>query len=232
MNNLIDVSFNVFSDTPPGKDPDTYSPTLRKYHKLLWSKPLPNGVFFSLEDTRPKVLYHKSEAGEFILSSDSIGHTYRNVKNMAHIVNQVSEGEIDSFFKLCSTIGGYMIFPSKRIENKITINGARGFDRKIQDRFDLTLECIRRFYINEVSPLQDTLNRYSEFLNLFSNFKGYVDFFLLQDLVSKNYLEVNYFHPFEDFNLSPLPKNINEYLSYKESMTNFLIARNRRIQNS
>ena len=35
-------------DTPKGKDPDSYSPTLRKYHKILWSKNLSNGTFFKL----------------------------------------------------------------------------------------------------------------------------------------------------------------------------------------
>jgi hypothetical protein len=29
--NKIDISFDFRSDTPPGKDPDTHSPTLRRY---------------------------------------------------------------------------------------------------------------------------------------------------------------------------------------------------------
>ena len=40
----IDINFDVYSDTPEGKDPDSFSPTLRKYHKILWSKSLPNGL--------------------------------------------------------------------------------------------------------------------------------------------------------------------------------------------
>ena len=84
----IDITFDVYSDTPKGKDPDSYSPTLRMYHKLLWSKPLPNGVKFELNDNFPKLLYHKSEVGEFFFSSDSIGHTYSKVKSMSNIVTQ------------------------------------------------------------------------------------------------------------------------------------------------
>lgn len=38
---MIDIGFDMRSDTPPGKDPDAYSPTLRRYHQLLWSKPFP-----------------------------------------------------------------------------------------------------------------------------------------------------------------------------------------------
>ena len=44
--NLIDITDNVFTDTPEGKDPDSFSPTLRKYHHILWNKELPNGKIF------------------------------------------------------------------------------------------------------------------------------------------------------------------------------------------
>ena len=50
----IDINFNVFSDTPKGKDPDSYSPTLRMYHQKLWSKKLPNGMSFDLTLEHPK----------------------------------------------------------------------------------------------------------------------------------------------------------------------------------
>ena len=67
----------------------------------------------------------------------------------------------------------------------MTINGARGCNRKIGDRFDLTLECIRRHYQREESPLSRTLSSYREFFELFGDFRGYVEFFLLQDLVAE-----------------------------------------------
>ena len=74
--NNIDINFDVYSDTPKGKDPDSFSPTLRQYHQILWSKPLPNNEKFHLNLDKPKILHHKSALGEFFLSSDSIGHTY------------------------------------------------------------------------------------------------------------------------------------------------------------
>lgn len=233
MNNLIDIQFNFYLETPQGKDPDAYSPTLRRYHKLLWSKPLPNGLKFELTDKTPKVyLHHQSKLGEFFLSSDAMGHTYRNVKSMSHIVNQVPSDEINSFFAICCTIGGYIIFPSNRIDKKMTINGSRGLNRSIKDRFDLTLECIRRHYANKDSPLSDTLQRYTEFFNLFQNFQGYVDFFLLHDLVAENYSSIKFCLPFNSFNNPPLPNNVDEYRLYKKNMVDFVIARNQRILNS
>ena len=229
---LVDINFNVFSDTPKGKDPDSYSPTLRRYHQILWSKPLPNGARFDLDLDTPRLLHHKSELGEFFLSSDQIGHTYKNVKKMSHIVGNIPPDEINSFFSVCSTIGAFIIFPSKKIDNKMTINGARGINHKIQDRFDLTLECIRRFYLKENSPLSDALERYSQFFSLFQDFKGYVDFFLFQDLVEENYLAIKFCHPFNGFDYSPMPKNILEYQAYKKNMIDFVTARNQRMSST
>ena len=150
---IIDVNFNFYSDTPKGKDPDSYSDTLRRYHKLLWNKPLPNGTVFNLDLKTSKILHHKSQLGEFYLSSDSIAHDYSKWKSTEHIIKKIPKTEIENFFNLGCTIGGYTIFPSNRIDNQMTINGSRGINKKIKDRFDLTLECIRRFYLNEDSPL-------------------------------------------------------------------------------
>ncbi len=75
MNKLtIDTKFNFHAD-----DPDSKSPTLKRYHRLLWSKPLPNGTKFNLLDHKSGVyLYHKSELGECFLGSDAITHSYKN----------------------------------------------------------------------------------------------------------------------------------------------------------
>ena len=226
---IIDVNFNFYLDTPKGKDPDSYSDTLRRYHKLLWNKPLPNGTVFNLDLKTPKILHHKSQLGEFYLSSDSLAHDYSKWKSTEHIIKKIPKTEIENFFNLGCTIGGYTIFPSNRIDNQMTINGSRGINKKIKDRFDLTLECIRRFYLNEDSPLLETLSRYKDFFKLFDDFKGYVDFFLFQDLVQSNYSSINYFLPSNNFNNSPIPNDIQEYKVYRKNMTEFINKRNKRI---
>ena len=228
----IDINFDVYSDTPSGKDPDSFSSTLRNYHKFLWSKRLPNNKEFYLNLDTPKLLHHKSALGEFFLSSDSIGHTYSRVKKMSHIIEKIGDEEINDFFSICSTIGAYIIFPAKRINNKMTINGARGVNHKIQDRFDLTLECIRRHYLNQHSPLTDVLERNNNFFELFSDFRGYVNYFLLQDLVDKDYVAIKFWSNFDNFETAPLPKDKDEYLSYKSELLGFVQARNQRILNS
>ena len=229
---IIDITFNFFCDTPNGKDPDSFSPTLRKYHKLLWNKELPSGDIFRLDLDTSRLLHHKSDLGEYFLSSDAIGHTFQAFKKMSHIIENISSVEMDDFFSRCCTIGAYIIFPSKRVDGKMTINGARGCNQKIMDRFDLTLECIRLHYLGEVSPLSDTLNRYSSFFSLFTNFEGYVDFFLLQDLLVKGESKIKFWLPFDGFDKSPLPQNIDDYHSYRLNVIDFIQSRNIRIENS
>jgi hypothetical protein len=233
MRRHIDIAFDFRSDTPPGKDPDAFSPTLSRYHKLLWSKPLPSGVVFELDVTAPPFyLHHRSEVGEFWLSSDAVIPTFRREKHLSHIINQIPEEKRDEFNRICYTIGGMMVFPGNCIGRKMTINGARGFHPRIKDRFDLTVECIRRHYRNERSPLSDTLARYADFFGLFGDFRGYVAFFLLQDLVTEDCSAVRFFTPFEDFSTSPLPGSIDAYLAYRQLAVDFIEARNRRILES
>jgi hypothetical protein len=229
---IIDLNFDVYSDTPKGKDPDSYSPTLRRYHQTLWSKNLLNGNSFDLDNNYPRLLHHNSELGEFWLASDSIGHTYSKVKSIAHVVNQVSSEEINSFFLTCSTIGAYIIFPAKRVDNKMTINGSRGLNHNIKDRFDLTLECIRLHYKNETSPLSGTFDRYASFFGLFDDFKGYTDFFLLQDLVKETDLSIKFLLPFDGFENPALPRDVEEYKEYKNNLIDFVRARGQRMLNS
>jgi hypothetical protein len=233
MRRNIDITFDFRSDTPPGKDPDTLSPTLRRYHKLLWSKPLPGGVVFELDDTTPQVyLHHRSEMGEFFLSSDAVIPSFTREHRISHIIDQIPVEELDAFNSIGYTIGGMMVFPGNRIGRKMTINGARGFHPRIKDRFDLTVECIRRHYRNESSPLSETLERYADFFGLFGNFRGYVEFFLLQDLVTEDCSAVRFFAPFDDFNTSPLPASREAYIGYKQLAVDFIEARNNRILES
>ena len=180
----LDPTFDFRSDAN-GKDPDSHSPTLRRYHRLLWSKPLPDGILFTLEDLGPKgYLRHRSERGEFLLSSDTVLRTFSNHKKMQHIISQVPDVELEQALHRGYTMGGMILFPAVKIDGKQRINQARCTNRKIEDRFDLTLECIRRHYVGGASPLQHDLALYVAFFSLFDNFRGYVDFFLLQDMVT------------------------------------------------
>ena len=99
---------------------------------------------------------------------------------------------------------------------------------KICDRVDLTLECIRRHYAREGSPLAGTLNRYEDFFALFGDFRHYVEFFLLEDLVDAHRGEIRRYLPFDDFKRSPLPRTL-DYETFRQASLRFVRGRNRRI---
>ena len=227
---MLDVEFD-FSKEAKGRDPDRHSPTLIKYHRMLWQKPLKDNKLFDLTFSEKNRLTHSSDLGVFELSSDTIGHTYRKWKRMAHIIKQIPKSDIDSFLKSCRTMGGYIFFPANKM-NGNTINQERGTNTKIRDRWDLTVECIRRHYVGGESPLSNTLVRYSDFFSLFSNFKSYVKFFHLQDVVSDDFKKVKFFLPFDDFQRVPTPKTKEEYIAYRQAVMLFINQRNTRISDS
>ena len=100
--------------------------------------------------------------------------------------------------------------------------------REIRDRFDLTLECIRRHYLGERSPLV-ALGLHSDFFNLFGDFRGYVNHFLLNDLVHDDTDEIRFYLPFRDFDRDALPASVDEYREYRKRSMDFVSARNERI---
>ncbi len=225
---MIDIHFDFHTDSN-GKDTDVHSPTLKKYHKILWSKSLPNGKLFNLRDDKAGAyLYHESELGQFLLGSDAISNSYKNHKRKQWLTRQIPE-VVNRVYSAGSTIGARIIFPNNKINNKQTINGARGCNGKIDDRFDLTLECIRRFYLGLHSPLYTAFLRYRDFFDLFMDFHGYIDFFLLQDLVSENYAEIKFYLPFDNFMTAPNFHCIDDYLLYQERVVDFINKRNNRI---
>lgn len=228
----LDLTLDFRLDSKNG-DPDTNSKSLKWHHQHIWSKQLPNGDFFSLElAPKPGYLTYRSPKEVFYLTSDSISHSYANRKRYLNsILAEIPKKMIESFQSTNATFGGYIIFPGNRIQGKQTINAARGCKKAIDDRFDLTLECIRRLYLSQLSPLSEVLDRYKSFFDLFVDFKGYVNFFYLNDLVSDDYRSVKLLLGKGDpFALSPLPKSASEYLVYRENAMNFINLRSVRIE--
>ena len=211
-NSMIDVHFDFRRDCG-GIDPDAGSPTLRRYHRILWSKNLPNGEMMQL--THDNGGYLKWNGFEFGSDAMINGMFYERAKtSVAELKNILNDYDafVEDYEHHSWTIGGEIIFPR---HNK-SMNQQRGTNSYILDRWDLTMECIRRFYLGEDSPLYEVLNRDRAFYELFVDFKGYVDFFFLQDCVSPDYDEILFWH--DDSSLDhtlPLPKSAEEHLLYR-----------------
>ncbi len=210
-----------------GPDPDSKSKTLQKYHQILWSRLLPNGQTMSLTTGEgPTYLTWNS----FRFGSDSITTSFRYEK-YRHLLEKVSsiipdyKNFMDNFLEKGYSIGGFIIFPKTH-----SINAFRGLNSNVKDRWDLTLECIRRYYKNEDSPLFSVLKKNKEFFDLFVDFKGYVDFFYLQDCVTDNYSKVIFWIGDGDMSKEPLPSSPDEYITWINKQLEFIEKRKNRIQ--
>lgn len=209
-------------------DPDSKSITLQKYNQFLWSKQLPNGEFMDLSlGADGELLWNGSR-----YSSDSIivSFRYRKYRSMIEqIMDMLPDYKsfFENYLRKAYTIGGEIILPKRRMG----MNQSRGTNRFIGDRFDLTLECIRRYYLDLESPLQEVIEKDKGFFNLFVDFKGYVDFFFLQDLVSDDYSDIKFFKKFEEFGGEIFPETPDEYLDFINRELVFVGERNKRIGN-
>jgi len=231
QNNLIDITYDVRLDAN-GKDPDFASATLRRFHKVLWSKALPSGEMLELVENIPNhYLLGRTQSAEMPLSSDTMCNSYVKRKRM-HPIVQPHLDQIEIFRKYLYSIGGFIVFPAKKVNGLNTINQERGWIKDIDDRFDLTLECIRLYYRGVDSPLFKVLSRYKTFFDLFIDFKGYVEFFLLHDLVDAKFESVKFFLPGGiSTQRRATPETSEEYLKFMQNAQFFLIARNQRILN-
>ena len=227
-------------------DPDSQSKTLNEYHKFLWSKKLPCSKNWDLIPKRGRGYYFEWNDGEAnrYYSSDSLLNSFRwhDMKSVlekvkAHVENNLKlnyQKWLEDFVRRLYTMGGMIIFPTRQGG----INTIRAFT-KVKDRVDLTFECIRRFYIGEKSPMSNCLEKDEKFFSLFNDFKGYVDFFLLQDIVSSDYKHVKCFlgntEYCDDFFKTSgevtVPQTLEDYMEWHDNLIKFVDDRNKRILN-
>ena len=152
----------------------------------------------------------------------------KNKKIIDQVRKQVCDFDIyyEHLLHRSYTIGSTIIFPV----HVNSMNQRKGTNLKIADRWDLTLECIRRHYAGEESPLSKVIETDKAFYDLFVDFKGYVDFFMLQDCVSDDYSAVDIWMGDASFKKNGLPETVEEYLRFLVKEHIFLDKRNRRIQ--
>ena len=234
----IDVHFDFTSDSPDywdhfwdnagghgggNSDPDAASPTLREYHQIFWSRELPCGRYMKLE--QPKDGYLCWDKMYFGSDSITCSFRYGSFPLLAELEKTPGYRQIvEDYLHRAYTIGGMIIFPVHRY----SMNQARGMHRKIRDRWDWTLECIRRYYAGESSPLIKVLESDAEFYRLFVDFKGFVEFFLLQDCVTDDG-QVCLWTEGVPFERPAFPQDANEYWKFLQYELEFVESRNQRI---
>ena len=125
----IDVAFDFTSDTP-------------NYWNNFWDDGVLGGGGADPEAVSKTLqTYHQFLWSKLLPNGEQMNLSMPNYQSF-----------IEDFIHRTYTIGGSIIFPKEN-----SINRARGVNPFIKDRWDLTLECIIRYYKNDSSPLYETL---------------------------------------------------------------------------
>ena len=83
---MIDVWFDCRQDAN-NKDPDQHSPTLKRYHAELWTKPLPDGRQLIMLDQGAYLIASDGRC-QIPVSSDNMVATFETWKRNKLIVEQ------------------------------------------------------------------------------------------------------------------------------------------------
>mgnify|MGYP001059939207 CR=1 FL=1 len=230
----FDVDFDFLTEVKPHQDADTYSRTLRVYHRMLWSKPLPSGRPFTLATPSNRALggylTHEMPDGSILtLGSDAFTNswsTWIRPRSLVQARDALNSQQRARFLNPPYTIGQSIIWPLRTKDGSINTARVQG---KISDRIDLTLECVRRHYAGEWSPLAKRLDAYTDYFALFDDFAGYVRFFLLDDLVDPNCTSVLIPTAFDGFKRNAAPATLDEFVTLREATLDFIERRQRRM---
>jgi hypothetical protein len=242
-------------------DPDSHSRRLRDWHRVLWTKPLPDGTTLDLVPydhglvDRDRDMFLKSDTAVPTWELQQEVQPFRDA--VQERLRQAGRGSIHDVGWRLYDMGAMVLFPGRQVDGQRTINQDKGWLRySIADRLDLTVECIRLYYgflrdldpsdqdaaklpdgHQRINPLAPTLHRYQSFFALFGTFDHYVQFWLLQDLVttSPSGTTVNFFgrgsseagHDF--MTTGALPTDAEEYEAYLLAADDFVVMRNQRM---
>jgi hypothetical protein len=237
----IDPDEDFASYYEAGRDPDRHCERLYVWHRALWGRVVPGIQPIQLDvafDRGYGMQLRALDGSLYRLGSDGMIPTWSTPgwtkRFSSDLVAEIAK-DSDDFYRIASTIGGYILFPRNRLgQTGSTINQARGIHPAIADRFDLTLECIRRHYADPSAdnPLGERLAYYGDFFSLFGDFDGYVRFFLLDDLVAEDGRAVRSLmsdEPLRGFAAPAFAVTPTAYAEYRKRSIAFVRARNNRI---
>ena len=232
-------------------DPDSHSPRLQSYHQRLWShRPLKgrtDGRTLILQPEGSGLLdsglgenFFGFDEGLFLKSDRAMATWWNWADTQALREDEALVARILASNPVLDNMGGILMWPGRKVDGP-TLNQERGVGQKarIADRLDLTLECIRLAYQGvfewEANPLGPALARYWDFFLLFGDFDGYVEFWMLQDLLAPDGEHVSFLMGPDvdgswDFaSRSPLPASREDYDEYLRNAQAFVLKRNDRM---
>ena len=159
--------------------------------------------------------FRTAEVGEFVLCSDTVIPSFTRWVSLRRITELFTEEENEAFRTIGYTIGGMMVFPGNRIDRRrpsTALAGAIGRSRTG------SISRSSPFFGTILSSAALSARRWpgtASFSHYSRTSKGTSNFFMLQDLVTKDCSEVRFFMPFDDFNLPAVPTDRDTYKEYR-----------------
>lgn len=99
----VDTDLDMRRDAG-GRDMDQHSPTLRRYHQLLWSRPLPDETTFELKADGEATNAYLVAPDGLVLASDSLINSMTHWKRLRTVLAEVPEVEQAAFRRRASSI--------------------------------------------------------------------------------------------------------------------------------
>lgn len=226
----FDPDFCFYDEEGYERDADAESLQLRLFHARLWSKDASEGPLMFMPDQGARTLTCTLADGTTLrVSSDTIATSHSGYTEMRPLHAGLPGDYRNDIERKFYRMAGFIVFPV----HPQSLNQLRGW--RLRDRFDLTLECIRRHYTGEAHPLADVMTQGAKFFGLFGSghtgFVRYVEFFHLQGLVADG--SVRWFDGSSttpDLDAARLPATTDNYRAYLDNVAEFTDDRTDRIR--
>ncbi len=208
-------------------DPCDDSLFLKKSIRKMFSRPLPNGQTMELEETSSGFRWNDFRFGIDTVVPSFFSTRNRNLSKAYALSETDFRDSVSEYIRETDLLGAYTIYPvhaNSLIQCIYSNNRIRG-------RWDFVLECVRRHYSGEDSPLYDCMRRDRLFYDLFVDFNGFIDFFYLNDFINSDGT-VKMLLQTELFEMNPVPRNWDEYKKWFGTNIELVKKRNSRMERS
>lgn len=177
---MKEINHNYWLGKYEGKDADSVNPDLRIAMQKLYGD---KGFDFGKVSNH---FYDKDERNQYradgYSSYTSLYGNYITWMPFRHKAVESNKTLSERCRFLTGTIAGELFFPARKL-NGNTMNQTRGVHSSIKDMVYLTLESIKKYYMEWCGdyPLKETIERYGYFFDNFNSFDEYIEYNLLQD---------------------------------------------------
>ena len=214
--------------------------------KELFCKNFPNGDLIRELKEKERTGKNGSKYWELVIKIESgngekkyfgLGTDYIGASVNWALKCNVSQKVIKEYLKVSRTLGGHIFFPRWQISNNKerikSLNIARGGEfisnkrPGFYDRFDIFLYDLKNWYDDVPSQLKKEFDSNKKWLELFVDFKGFINYFSLNNFLNSEYEVIDLtdsMNVIEKFK-SYIPKEPSDYSLYFKNSSNIIIKR-------